>query len=369
LEIAEQIYFTLRRSIDFRNNVHIRREFQPLRVAQDILSGIDPGQVIERKKKFLQNLNIDGRKESNINEDLARLLEYAVITDEKEFKKRALKKALFSEFNNDISNRFSSKDTVIEGFEYRNQLFSITINKNNIKNFEIIDELSIKDATLIETPMILQYNEMIDCAKCYFYERNKERPGIIVRPDVSLHTKDLLNKLKEAQYFDVLNDDMFYDVISGSFTYHSSSKTFYLQRGNEEFKAINIASGIKSFGILQLLYRGGYLSVGHLLIIDEPEVHLHPEWQIEYARIIIQLIQKGVTVIINTHSPYIVDALKYYAGEAEVNHSFYLAHRDNNHSMIIDVTNDISPIFEKLAEPLDKLHKLKLGLGYGVQGN
>ena len=50
-------------------------------------------------------------------------------------------------------------------------------------------------------------------------------------------------------------------------------------------------------------------SVGDLLIIDEPELNLHPENQRRVARLIAQLINIGLKVFITTHSDYIVKEL------------------------------------------------------------
>ena len=58
-----------------------------------------------------------------------------------------------------------------------------------------------------------------------------------------------------------------------------------------------------------------------------------------------------------------IDALKYYSDKFKVNSNFYLAEKNEDEtSTINNVTMDISPIFEKLAEPLERLHKMKLGL-------
>lgn len=43
-----------------------------------------------------------------------------------------------------------------------------------------------------------------------------------------------------------------------------------------------------------------------LVIIDEPEVNLHPDNQIKLARIFARLINKGLRLIVSTHSDYIV---------------------------------------------------------------
>ena len=55
------------------------------------------------------------------------------------------------------------------------------------------------------------------------------------------------------------------------------------------FNLLDCATGIKSFSILQLLIKNGAINDKTLLIIDEPESNLHPQWIIEYARVIVML--------------------------------------------------------------------------------
>ena len=43
-----------------------------------------------------------------------------------------------------------------------------------------------------------------------------------------------------------------------------------------------------------------------LVIIDEPELNLHPDNQVKLAKIIARLINKGLRLIISTHSDYII---------------------------------------------------------------
>jgi hypothetical protein len=47
----------------------------------------------------------------------------------------------------------------------------------------------------------------------------------------------------------------------------------------------------------------------NLLVIDEPEMNLHPEAQAKLIEFIVMLVNSGIHVIITTHSPYIVDHL------------------------------------------------------------
>ena len=48
--------------------------------------------------------------------------------------------------------------------------------------------------------------------------------------------------------------------------------------------------------------------------LDEPEIHLHPAWQVIFAELIV-LIQKefNMHILLNTHSPYFLNAIEIYA--------------------------------------------------------
>ena len=89
-----------------------------------------------------------------------------------------------------------------------------------------------------------------------------------------------------------------------------------------------------------------------------PEIHLHPEWQLLFAELIV-LIQKefGVHILLNTHSPYFLNAIEVYAVKYGINDrcKYYLASSQDDISTIGDVTNNIELIYSKLARPLQEL--------------
>ena len=72
----------------------------------------------------------------------------------------------------------------------------------------------------------------------------------------------------------------------------------------------NLATGIKTFVLLLLLIEKGYIAKNTLLVLDEPEVHLHPKWQLEYARIIVELVKNNINILVATHSPYMIEMLE-----------------------------------------------------------
>ena len=71
------------------------------------------------------------------------------------------------------------------------------------------------------------------------------------------------------------------------------------------------ASMVSSIAPL-ILYLKHLIRPGYVLVIEEPEAHLHPEHQISLAKCIIDLIRSGVYVLISTHSPYMVEQMGNY---------------------------------------------------------
>ena len=58
-----------------------------------------------------------------------------------------------------------------------------------------------------------------------------------------------------------------------------------------------------------VLYLRYMVSPGNVLIIEEPESHLHPAMQVEFTRQIAALVNAGVRVIVTTHSEWVLEEL------------------------------------------------------------
>lgn len=146
-------------------------------------------------------------------------------------------------------------------------------------------------------------------------------------------------------------------IIGGEFKKDDMGK-FYFQKDKKRIELINTATGIKYFGILQVLSENGWLSNENVLVLDEPEVHMHPKWQLEMAKIIVKLVKQGLKIIVNSHSPYMIEALKRYSDEEVLSEksNFYLA----ENGFIKDEDN-LSKIFELLSEPFEEFEKMDSG--------
>lgn len=107
-------------------------------------------------------------------------------------------------------------------------------------------------------------------------------------------------------YPHILTD--FEDILGGSLVIQDSSNDFFFQPQGD--KKTQLTIGECSSSVRSLIILGFYLrylaSPGGLLIIDEPELNLHPKNQRRLTRLLAQLCNAGVRVFITTHSDYIV---------------------------------------------------------------
>ena len=115
---------------------------------------------------------------------------------------------------------------------------------------------------------------------------------------------------------------------------------------------------MKTFAILKTLLLNGAIEENGTLILDEPEVHLHPEWQLVFARVIVELYKAfGLHILLNTHSPYFLRAIEVYAEQAGIVDvcKYYRAYNKESFSYIKDVTGNVEEIYKSLAGPLQVL--------------
>jgi predicted ATPase len=67
-----------------------------------------------------------------------------------------------------------------------------------------------------------------------------------------------------------------------------------------------------------ILYLKYIIKKGDLLIIEEPEAHLHPRNQLILAKYLVRLIRNGVNLIITTHSDYLLQKLNNFMLLSEI---------------------------------------------------
>jgi predicted ATPase len=128
------------------------------------------------------------------------------------------------------------------------------------------------------------------------------------------------------------------------------------------FSLMDVATGVKSFSIVQQLLKNGSITDKTLMIIDEPESHLHPQWIIEYARIIVLLNKEiGCKFFLASHNPDMVSAIRYISEKEgtldKVN--FYLAEKSKEafKYKYTHLDKEIDPIFASFNIAIDRINQ------------
>ncbi len=103
--------------------------------------------------------------------------------------------------------------------------------------------------------------------------------------------------------------DDFAAIVGGEYV-AGSNDTIYFKPTQKQLK---LTMDESSSAVRSLLDIGFYLQhvakPGDLLMVDEPELNLHPENQRRMARLFVQLVNLGIRVFVTTHSDYIVKEL------------------------------------------------------------
>ena len=73
--------------------------------------------------------------------------------------------------------------------------------------------------------------------------------------------------------------------------------------------ALSNASAMVSELAPIVLYLQHVVEPGDVLIVEEPESHLHPAMQVELTRLLAELVGSGIRVIVTTHSEWLVEEL------------------------------------------------------------
>lgn len=302
-------------------------------------------------------LSLFENNNKRINQSLAQIL----------YKEFGQERKILFKWNEGYFKLYSEENSVMVNVDF--PLKKIDFLSQDVDN--IHDEITIKgsppinDVFYVETPYIL------DFAPKYKYSNEKfmKYSGLSLGANFVFHQKALLNKLysNEANYG--INDDfndnllkLFDSILQGFINYDDDKGIFKFKQDVNEFQMENTASGIKTIGILKTLVANG-LDNDSLIIMDEPEVHLHPEWQIELARIIVLLSVEGnINFHINSHSPQFIEAIDTYSMLYGINNdiNYYLAEKKGNSFDINPIKREnISEIYNQLGDPYDKLDQVR----------
>ena len=319
---------------------------------------------IESIKKLVHNLILDEEVKQPLSQKIFFLQnivnkKFNTINQKNEEIEKWLKEE-FQVFYNVFSN--SKLDRVLSKIEIEDLHGKATIQqKYPESNYLFTDldnnlELYFKDVYYIESPMALDSNLQRFVGKNTFAFLNRSRQEELIKALANYNKQIILNNdsseiLNKIEL--IINGEITVDLFDG----------VNFKRNNINIAIKNTAVGIKSFGIIQLLLKNNRINNRTLLIIDEPEVHLHPTWQVKYAEILVLLSKElEIPILLTSHSPYFIEAIegfsKKYKFEKSTNFYFAKKEEDGLSSKILDVSNDITPILDSISEAFYKIQDI-----------
>lgn len=267
------------------------------------------------------------------------------------------------------------------GYSLKNQE-SIRLNfKGSIEDEELIQEIFIKDES--NQKISQQYFDYFNFENVVYIDSLSilESLWAVGKPDgcidgeIPFHLQLLIQKLKNANNGNVYDEEYYRKLIDfkakvdkmigGNFAYDVSNDKFIFKSGGNEYPMENTASGLKQLGIIQLLLDNRELTEDSFLIIDEPEVNLHPEFQVKLAEILVLASKElNITLYVNTHSPFLAEAVEVYSRHYDFfdGVKFYLTQEAEGSDKFdyekVDEEN-VMDVYDNLGNPFELLNKVR----------
>ena len=166
----------------------------------------------------------------------------------------------------------------------------------------------------------------------------------------------------------ILNDDRsrrfersVSSIVPGRFSLDSEGLQYTDENGLKLYSR-NLATGMKVFSVLKILVSKGYVNENTVLMLDEPEIHLHPLWINELVAIICILVKDlGVKIVMTTHNPQLLIALEGYSRDCGIGLDCYNLTLSDDGVDVEDVTGDLGPVYRSMSEPIRRANSIYMG--------
>ena len=233
----------------------------------------------------------------------------------------------------------------------------------------IANSLSFENVVLVDTPMVL--NNMLDnrlmINAIHPHGHQQELIKKIMKRSEKLMPENIIERSIKKEQTGIIRESLneIDKVLKGNISTEEGELIYEIK--DKKLRVSSLASGLKTYVIIKKLIENGYLNAKSLLIIDEPEVHLHPEWQVKFAEIL-TLLQKEIDIhiLLTTHSPYFLQAIDVFSRKHKISGKthFYLAERNDDSAVMKKIDGNLEETYKMLAEPFVAMKSLDEDLLY-----
>ena len=366
-------FFEIKKQIRTDKISSILEELRRVSSIQDIRNNLVHSSIVEydldlndflkQLEKKLEVLNdvrgLDDESKDELKDTLEKIKKRINLSDD-EIMKKITQINFNKEFNSQINNlNFLEEGNIDLKIKNKNINLIISDDKIQIKDFFSLYE----NVMLLDNPRIidnLAENIILSANKIFSIIENLHNSKFIsmLRNDKSSTATD--NILNEEKLFKI--EEKLNKIVDGKFLKKDFGVYFYRNKSGKEINIKNLSTGFKVFSIIKLLIQNNQLRENGTIILDEPEIHLHPEWQLKFAELIV-LLQKefGMHILLTTHSPYFLNAIEVFSERHKIDDKckYYVAENEGNSSIIKDVTGNTREIYRKLARPIQDLENIR----------
>jgi predicted ATPase len=289
--------------------------------------------VLEENKKKLSDFNQSIKNYFTNRKQIQKFSKYAVLIDsvltyvddmEKTLNNRV--SVIIESINSSLDSGFKKnyQITNLQSLIKRGQKESLKISIDEIGNIEIDNQSIIKfkfdakgiqkvqnvqNIVFFDSPVYIKIRKALEKKNTRFFDFLSSNDDKYLKgyPE---YLEQLYNYV-DKEYIDISDFDEIskeiQSIISGKLDISKSGDISYSDEQGNSIPLSLTAMGISNIGLIDLLLRNNVINKGSFLIMDEPEAHLHPKWQVELAYILYKIAKHGANIILATHS---LDLLK-----------------------------------------------------------
>lgn len=218
----------------------------------------------------------------------------------------------------DITRQFSDVESGVKIDINPNNFFKIVYSTVEVNfNDHNISTVTSKDIDSVKNPreksnnlsseipqLLIDIKSLDDSDKSSWLDKNNTGGPL---PPLPVHIGNRLKRFIDAFHKIYDGDKIFHGIANKD----GAKKILFEDKNGLELNLNDLSTGEK-----QIIYRIGYILKelenirGGIILIDEPEISLHPKWQIKLKDLLFDIFKYyDVQIIIATHSPYIFSNL------------------------------------------------------------
>lgn len=270
--------------------------------------------------------------------------------------------SLTKEFDNQISpvKIKGNLESQIEVFDDKKE-FSLVFNEEK-HTFHVDGDLALFD---VDNVIFIDDVNVINSI-CPHFKRNimRRRSNVMLDEYIYIpgHNHCLQEKLQKLNTSVNNYNSHIEEKINEAFNENIVLDDNNLVCETDKLSLSNLAMGSKVFAIIKMLLNNSSLNEKSLLILDEPEAHLHPNWQNILAEVIVILATElNVKIVVTSHSPNFVLALQTFSIKYQYssNSDFYITEKIDDYRVNYkNVNSDLSVIYSDFAKQFSNMKAL-----------